>query len=117
MAIRQKLLPGLIALAIGSFGPFVAHAAQILPGFNTTTYGANDDGTYPCTGSNAGTPSNCTPQAVPIGFDINFYGLTFSQLYVNNNGNVTFNAPLSTYTPFGLTGNIGTPIIAPFFGD
>ncbi|MBL8483466.1 MAG: hypothetical protein JNJ60_14810, partial [Rhodocyclaceae bacterium] len=47
----------------------------------------------------------------------NFYGLTFSQLYVNNNGNVTFNAPLSTYTPFGLTGNIGTPIIAPFFGD
>lgn len=53
---------------------------------------------------------------VSIGFGINFYGINTTQLYVNNNGNVTFNAPLSTFTPFGLlTSSI--PIIAPFFAD
>ncbi|MHC4122363.1 MAG: InlB B-repeat-containing protein, partial [Planctomycetota bacterium] len=54
---------------------------------------------------------------VDIGFTINFFGKTFSRLYVNNNGNVTFNGPLWTFTPFGLTGDIGTPIIAPYFAD
>lgn len=53
---------------------------------------------------------------VPIGFTINFYGYTANQLYVNNNGNVTFTGPLSTFTPFGLAGT-GTRIIAPFFAD
>lgn len=54
--------------------------------------------------------------AVPIGFPINFFGVTHTQLFVNNNGNVTFGAPLSTFTPFGLVGT-RTPIIAPFFAD
>jgi hypothetical protein len=36
---------------------------------------------------------------------------------VNNNGNVTFNSGLSTFTPFGLTGAVAQPIIAPFFAD
>ena len=53
---------------------------------------------------------------VPIGFNINFYGVNHSDLFVNNNGNVTFNAPLSTYTPFGLTTS-SIPIIAPYFAD
>jgi hypothetical protein len=35
---------------------------------------------------------------------------------VNNNGNVTFNAPLGTFTPFNL-GTTTVPIIAPFFAD
>lgn len=37
-------------------------------------------------------------------------------MYVNNNGNVTFDRPLGTYTPFGLSG-AQTPIVAPFFAD
>jgi len=48
---------------------------------------------------------------------MNFYGTTYSGLYLNNNGNVTFNSSLSTYTPYALTGNTGNPIIAPFFAD
>jgi hypothetical protein len=40
----------------------------------------------------------------------------YSQLFVNNNGNVTFDAPLGTYTPFGISGAT-TKIIAPFFAD
>lgn len=35
---------------------------------------------------------------------------------MNNNGNTTFTGPLSTYTPFGITG-VSTPMLAPFFAD
>lgn len=37
-------------------------------------------------------------------------------MYVNNNGNLTFNGSLSTYTPFGLTAT-NKEIIAPYFAD
>ncbi|MDP2170798.1 MAG: nidogen-like domain-containing protein [Rhodocyclaceae bacterium] len=53
---------------------------------------------------------------VAMGFNINFYGLTTSNLYVNNNGNVTFDNPLSTYTPFALS-TTARQILAPYFGD
>jgi hypothetical protein len=69
--------------------------------FSSTPLPANDDGS---TGQ------------VNLGFTINFFGQQYSQLYVNNNGNVTFNGPLATFTPFGLTTSF-TPIIAPFFAD
>ena len=54
---------------------------------------------------------------VNIGFGVNFFGTTRNQLYVNNNGNVTFGSALSTFTPFALTGATSNPIIAAFFGD
>ena len=76
--------------------------SAVLPGFNATTFPANDD-------------SSVGP--VNIGFNVNFFGPTYSQLYVNNNGNVTFGGPDGTYTPFGLTSPGQTPRIAPFFGD
>ncbi|MFI5937900.1 nidogen-like domain-containing protein [Actinoplanes sp. NPDC051494] len=63
----------------------------------------------------AANDDSSTPQVV-LPFNVNFYGKTYDKLYVNNNGNVTFDAPLSTFTPFGLTGT-RTPIIAPFFAD
>jgi hypothetical protein len=40
--------------------------------------------------------------ADPIGFPINFFSVTRTALFVNNNGNVTLDAPLSAFTPFGL---------------
>ena len=54
--------------------------------------------------------------AVTLPFGINFYGTDFQQLWVNNNGNVTFDGPLGTFTPFGLAGT-GAQIVAPFFAD
>ena len=56
-------------------------------GFTANSLAANDDDS---TG------------LVPIGFDINYGGQVWSDLYVNNNGNVTFSIPLSIYTPFSL---------------
>lgn len=45
---------------------------------------------------------------------INFYGETYEKFYVNNNGNITFDAPLATFTPSDL---VSEKIIAPFFAD
>jgi len=90
----------LASLAVGSV-PTKADAIRSVSLSSGGTLPRNDDGS---TG------------LVPIGFNVNFYGFSATQLYVNNNGNVTFTGPLSTYTPFGLAG-AGTRIIAPFFAD
>jgi hypothetical protein len=70
-------------------------------GCRTNTLPPNDDGS---TG------------AVALPFPVNFFGTTYTHLFVNNNGNVTFQAPLGTFTPFRLAANT-PPIIAPFFAD
>ncbi len=77
-------------------------AIRHLPGFTGNSFPPNDD---------------LSTSAVNLPFPVNFFGTTYNQLFVNNNGNVTFGEALGTYTPFGLTGNIGVPIIAPFFAD
>lgn len=53
---------------------------------------------------------------VTLPFRINFFQRYYSSLYINNNGNVTFQSPLSEYTPFRITAST-PPIIAPFFAD
>ena len=55
------------------------------------------------------------PTAVDIGFEINFFGSNHTNLYVNNNGNLTFASENSTYTPEFLDDDLA--IIAPFWGD
>ena len=69
--------------------------------FTDNTLPANDDG---------------STTAIPLGFTANFFGVRFTQAFVNNNGNITFDAPLSGFTPFSLT-NTSRQIIAPFFAD
>jgi hypothetical protein len=54
--------------------------------------------------------------SVPIGFPVNFFGQTYSNAFVNNNGNITFDSPMVTYTPFPLT-TTNVRMIAPFFAD
>lgn len=81
------------------------------PGFDDVEFGRNDDKTYP----------DCDevwamPQTVPIGFPINFFGTTYTDCYINNNGNITFDAPLSDYTPSNL-GEQERLMIAPFWAD
>jgi hypothetical protein len=73
----------------------------ITPGLDANVLPANDDGS---TG------------LVPIGFPVNFFGTTYDALFVNNNGNVTFDQPLAQFTPFDLA-STARAIIAPFFAD
>lgn len=88
-------------LAVGTVPAAQAGAIHDSALFTDNTLARNDD-------SSTG--------AVNIGFGANFFGTTYNQLYVNNNGNVTFTGPLSTFTPFNLL-STATPIIAPFFAD
>lgn len=48
---------------------------------------------------------------------LNFFGTVYTALYVNNNGNITFNGPLSQFTPSQISAGLGNPIIAPFWAD
>ncbi|MBI1913989.1 MAG: hypothetical protein HYS12_04535 [Planctomycetes bacterium] len=84
-------------------GRLVPAAIRNLPGFLTNNLPANDDGS---TG------------AVNVGFNLNFFNVQTSQVFVNNNGNITFNQPLAQFTPSALnTNNGGIPIIASYFAD
>ncbi|MGM0583610.1 MAG: nidogen-like domain-containing protein [Pseudomonadota bacterium] len=98
LSLRTTLLAG---VALGVLGAAAAQAQAIRSGFDSNTLAPNDDGS---TG------------LVDIGFEVNFFGVEADQLYVNNNGNVTFDSALGTFTPFDLT-STGQQIIAPFFAD
>ena len=79
-------------------------AVQTLPGNGCTanTLPADDD--------------SSTTSPVALGFTLNYGATPYTDLYVNNNGNVTFNQDLSTYTPYDFT-TTGDTIIAPFLAD
>lgn len=78
-------------------------SAQVASGFNSTSLGHTDDG---------------SSGLITLPFAINFYGMTYTGLYLNNNGNLTFSAANSDYTPSGLgSGYTGQAIIAPFYAD
>lgn len=90
-----------LLLMAGLFLSSQLWAQAIVSGFDANTLPPNDD-------SSTG--------LVALGFTLNFFGIERSQVYVNNNGNLTFDSPLATFTPFDLT-STGREIIAPFFAD
>ena len=127
---------GAVALLAASFGaaigasviasaPAAAASNAVVPNsaisnYQDITFGPNDDGTYPC-GGGGNAPPVCTgtqtgPAKVPLGFNMNFFGTSYSGVYVNNNGNLTFDSALSVFSPFGLA-QTSHVIIAPFFAD
>jgi Nidogen-like/PEP-CTERM motif len=91
------------ALALVSAG-VSAHAAPVVGGFiNGGTVSRCDD---------------CFTAATSLGFSANFFGTTYTDTFVSNNGYVTFGAGQGIFTPTGLTAAYsGLPIIAPFFAD
>ncbi len=80
---------------------FFMLGGPIRPGFDQQILAANDDSSTPL---------------VPLPFIINFLGSPESGLFVNNNGNVSFDKPLSAYSPVSLAA-AGVKIIAPFWAD
>lgn len=95
----RSLAVGLAMLALA--GPAVA--GPVAAGFTANTFAANDD--------------NATG-AIALGFSANYFGTTYTDAYISNNGYITFNSGQGTYTPSGLgSGYSGQPIIAPFFAD
>jgi hypothetical protein len=70
-------------------------------GFGTSFLPRNDDG---------------STTILPLPFNIKFYGNSYSNFYVNNNGNITFQSPLSSFTPSAFPG-APQPLIAPWWAD
>lgn len=52
---------------------------------------------------------------VPLPFTFNHYGEEYNEVFINNNGNLTFNESLSAFTASGFP--IDIPMIAPFWAD
>ena len=96
----SKLVGG-VALAICAVASQAGaiHDAALFTGNNLP---ANDDGS---TG------------LVNLGFTARINTTNFTQTFVNNNGNITFNAALATFTPSAISSGAFGPIIAPFFAD
>jgi hypothetical protein len=91
-----------VALLLLAAAPALeAQAVRNNAGFKSRAFARNDD---------------LSTGLQDIGFVINFFGSRRAMAYVNNNGNITFDAPLATFTPFGLTGT-QREIIAAFFAD
>lgn len=61
---------------------------------------------------------DCFTSTVPLPFDVNYFGRTYSATFVSNNGYLTFNSGQGAYTPSGLGADyVGQPIVAAFFAD
>ncbi|NJL89836.1 MAG: hypothetical protein HC916_08650 [Coleofasciculaceae cyanobacterium SM2_1_6] len=69
---------------------------QLLPG-----YTKNDDRSF----------------AFNLNYPFTYFDKTYNSLYVNNNGNVSFGKPVSTFTSQSLLTNTTAPIIAPYWAD
>ncbi|MFD1874674.1 nidogen-like domain-containing protein [Hymenobacter bucti] len=52
---------------------------------------------------------------VALGWNFSLFGTVYNQVYINTNGNITFDAPLSTFSASGFP--IGIPMVAPFWAD
>lgn len=103
----MKLQKNVLAASLAGLGMLVlassAQAGAIHDaGLFTNSLAANDDG---------------STELVNLGFTAFINRTNYTQTYVNNNGNITFDAPLGTYTPSAISSGAFGPIIAPFFAD
>lgn len=102
--MKKQAITGLVVGVALAISTSIGHAATAIhdSGLFATTLPANDDGS---TG------------LVNLGFTANINSTNYTQTYVNNNGNITFDGPLGTFTPSAISGGAFGPIIAPFFAD
>jgi hypothetical protein len=108
-AMTAIVLASSVISVVGPIGGPVPVQAQAAagairpnPGCSSSALPRNDDGS--------------SSAAIGLGFDLRFFGASYSQVWVNNNGNVTFDGPLSVYTPTPIS-SAGVRMIAPFWAD
>lgn len=89
------------ACLAGVLFSYSAAASPIRLGFDQATLGPSDDG---------------TSGPVALGFAIDFLGQVHDAVFVNNNGNVTFDFINGSFVPTDLM-TTGRQIIAPFHAD
>lgn len=94
-------LKSLLLVLCFAQGTLLAQAIRSNPGCRSTILPRNDD---------------ASSGLVNLGFSINLFGKQRSATYVNNNGNLTFDAPLEDYSPDPI-GRVPYEMIAAFWAD
>ena len=107
MVIKLSLLALLAAAPVYASTTFLPDSALT----SSTSYYTDNLGTIAMNANDDGSTGK-----IDLGFNFTLYGTTYNSLYINNNGNVTFNSPVASYTPQGPTG-VSVPIISPYFAD
>ena len=117
------LLWGAVSLlyAAPSFAQTVIPDSALIPsvGYYTNDLGPNIVTTGGGNAANVGNPTGRNDDgfmSLALPFSLTFFGTTYNSLFINNNGNVSFNNGISNFIPSGPTG-ANQPIISPFFGD
>jgi len=106
---RARLL--LLASLAFFVAPPIARAAPLLAGLG----GPADYGGFNLPGNDDGSSAEIDIRmAFPSG--LRFFGMTFTSLYVNNNGNVSFGGANGTFTPMAFPVS-DLRMIAPWWGD
>ena len=77
-----------------------ATSCYFAPDATYTNFPANDDGSL---------------GPINLGFNFDLYGTTYTQCYINNNGNISFGAAQGGYSSTGFPS--ATPMIAGFWAD
>ncbi len=112
--LKNTLLSSLIALSAISLN---TNASVLLQGwdnsgdagFGDLALNRNDDGS---------SSAIAFDSFELLNFDsgLNFFNNSYDQFFINNNGNVTFNSPVSAFTPESFPVS-SQPMLAPFWGD
>ncbi len=71
---------------------------------------------FPTTGQLSRNDDGSSSSRISLGFTVNFFGISRTSVWINNNGNITFDTSLSTFTPLPLQSS-GSQMIAPFWAD
>jgi MYXO-CTERM domain-containing protein len=105
----RRLLLASAALTVLLAPASAALAAPLLPplspGVEDGILPGNDDGS-----------TTAIPLATAFPEGLRFFGGPYTAMYVNNNGNITFNGPLGTFTPNPFP--VATqPMIVPYWAD
>jgi hypothetical protein len=116
-AAAPAIFAGLVLFAIASalLGVDVQKGAAGTGGKAIVDLPGCATNTIPNDPSHSGTDDRSSP-VVSLGFSIDFLGGSYADVYVNNNGNITFDAVYSAGVPVPLS-EIERVILAPFLAD
>ncbi|WP_375433637.1 nidogen-like domain-containing protein [uncultured Hymenobacter sp.] len=110
--LRQASLSG-VSAAPNQFRSITTSSAAQLP----ACFEPLDSVSAPSAGGYIPIPRNDDGSFGPValGFTYTLFGTPYTSVYINTNGNITFNAPLSEYSASGFP--ISTPMVAGFWAD
>ena len=126
----RKILSLSVVLALLGSGAWAQKSETIIPPYGADQECNRTDATYLCIpfdGSWEIVPfefqlpdcyqnDDASTAEIPLGFAFDLFGTQYTSLWINNNGNLSFDGPYGTFTPEGFP-IVGFPMVAPFWGD